>query len=132
MTQSVWCEPPGYCCRAPHRCVTWYLKRERVRWKIRDCMFLSVFLQPNTFQLVIAYDASRYQTFAMYIYKDMGWDNRITTRRSMIGYLSYKYTEEESLQLAPSMKSTAFRLHTRIGNKGLSNHLRVIVSPTAM
>ena len=76
-------------------------------------------LQPNTFQLVIAYDPSRYQTFAMYIYKDMGWDDEYMIRRSMIGHLSYKQYDEESLQLAPSMKSTAFRLHTRTGNTGV-------------
>ncbi|KAI0231036.1 Mucin-like protein, partial [Lamellibrachia satsuma] len=74
---------------------------------------------PNTFQLVIAYDPSRYQTFATYIYKDIGWDNEYTIRHSMIGYFSYKYSVDESLQLAPSMKSTAFRLHTRIGNIGV-------------
>ena len=55
----------------------------------------------------------------MYIYKDMGWDDEYMIRRSMIGHLSYKHNEEESLQLAPSMKSTAFRLHTRAGNTGL-------------
>ena len=88
-------------------------------------MFLSFFLQPNTFQLVIAYDASRYQTFAMYIYEDMGWDNVFTLRRSMIGYFTYKHTKKESLQLAPSMKPTAFRMDTRIGNTGLLNHLHM-------
>ncbi|KAK2149526.1 hypothetical protein NP493_2972g00000 [Ridgeia piscesae] len=73
---------------------------------------------PNTFQLVIAYDPSRYQTFAMYHYMDMGWDNEYTRRRSMIGYISYKYTQEESLELARSMKRTAFRMQNLIGNTG--------------
>ncbi|KAI0239923.1 Mucin-like protein [Lamellibrachia satsuma] len=90
-----------------------------ITWsRVLPRMYLSVFDSPNTFQLVIAYDPSRYQTFATYIYKDMGWDDEYKIRRSMIGYLSYKYTDEESLQLAPSMKSTAFRLNTRIGNTG--------------
>ena len=76
-------------------------------------------LQPNTFQLVIAYDPSRYLTFLTYVYKTMRWDTESKVRRSMIGYFSYKYTQEESLQLAPSMKSTAFRLDTRTGNTGM-------------
>ena len=75
-------------------------------------------LQPNTFQLVIAYDPSRYQTFVMYIYKELGWDHQYFVRDSMIGYFSYKYTDENALQLAPSGKSTAFRMHERYGNKG--------------
>ncbi|KAK2160812.1 hypothetical protein NP493_1626g00009 [Ridgeia piscesae] len=72
----------------------------------------------NTFQLVIAYDPSRYQTFAMYHYMDMGWDNEYTRRRSMIGYFSYKYSQEESRELAPSMKRTAFRMQYQRGNTG--------------
>ena len=84
--------------------------------------FLNIFLcfspQSNTFQLVIAYDPSRYQTFAMYHYMDMGWDNEYMLRRSMIGFFSYKYTQEESLELAPSMKQTAFRMQYRRGNTG--------------
>jgi len=84
-------------------------------------------LQPNTFQLVIAYDPSRYQTFAMYIYKNMGWDDKYTVRRSMIGYLQYKQNEERTTQLAPSMKSTAFRLHTKQGNTGV---FITIITPT--
>ncbi|KAK2152978.1 hypothetical protein NP493_2378g00005 [Ridgeia piscesae] len=75
-------------------------------------------VMPNTFQLVIAYDPSRYQTFVMYIYKDMGWDNKFTLRRSMIGHFSYKYDEKKSLQLALSMTQMAFRLNKRIGNTG--------------
>ena len=74
--------------------------------------------QPNTFQLVIAYDPSRYQTFTQYVYMDMGWDHVYMVRRSMIGHLSYKQAQEESLQLAPSMKSTAYTLNTRDGNTG--------------
>ena len=88
-----------------------------------NCMltieFDSFSLQPNTFQLVIAYDPSRYLTFLTYVYKTMRWDTESKVRRSMIGYFSYKYTQEESLQLAPSMKSTAFRLDTRTGNTGM-------------
>ena len=80
----------------------------------RDCS-----LQTNTFQLIIAYDPSRYQTHVMHIYMDMGWDNEYIERRSMIGYVALKSTEEKSLQLAPSMKSTAFRLGTRLGNTGM-------------
>ena len=110
---------------APHRLLSWRLKGARVPLQIREYMFLSLFLQPNTFQLVIAYDPSRYQTFGMYIYKDMGWDNWFTSRRSMIGYFSYKHSEKESLQLAPSMKPTAFRMDTRIGNTGMLNHLHM-------
>ena len=74
--------------------------------------------QPNTFQLVVAYDPSRYQTFTQYVYMDMGWDHEYLVRRSMIGHLSYKQEQHESLQLAPSMKSTAFTLDTRYGNTG--------------
>ncbi|KAI0210407.1 Mucin-like protein [Lamellibrachia satsuma] len=96
--------------------VTWVMV---VTWKdMVPRLYYSIHDSPNTFQLVIAYDASRYQTFATYIYKDMGWDDKYTIRRSMIGYLSYKQNEENFKQLAPSMKSTAFRLHTRIGNTG--------------
>ena len=79
--------------------------------------------QPNTYQLIIAYDASRYETFAMYHYMDMGWDNEYTLRRSMIGYLSYKDNQEQSRQLAPSMKRTAFRMQNRMGNTGRIKHL---------
>ena len=78
-------------------------------------------LQTNTFQLIIAYDPSRYQTYVMHIYLDMGWNNEYIKRRSMIGYVSLKSAEEKSLQLAPSMKSTAFRLHSRLGNIGMSS-----------
>ena len=85
-------------------------------------------LQPNTFQLVIAYDPSRYQTFVMYIYKELGWDHQYFVRVSMIGYFSYKYTDENALQLAPSGKSTAFRMHERYGNKGEYICLFVYVS----
>ena len=74
--------------------------------------------QPNTFQLVIAYDPSRYKTYVTYHYLAMGWDNEYTLRRSMIGYLSQKYREKKTLQLAPSMKSTSFRLHKQLGNTG--------------
>ncbi|KAK2178079.1 hypothetical protein NP493_563g01019 [Ridgeia piscesae] len=74
--------------------------------------------KPNTFQLVVAYDPSRYQTFVMFIYKDLGWDTDVTLRRSMMGYFSHKYTEEEQNDLPSSMKSTAFRLHTKRGNTG--------------
>ena len=80
-------------------------------------------LQPNTFQLIIAYDPSRYQTYVLHIYLDMGWNNEYIERRSMIGYVSLKSMEEKSLHLAPSMKSTAFRLHSRFGNTGLSYEL---------
>ncbi|KAK2165544.1 hypothetical protein NP493_1362g01015 [Ridgeia piscesae] len=80
---------------------------------------------PNTFQLVLAYDPSRFQTFIMYHYMDMGWDSERTLRRSMIGYFSYKYSQEESLQLAPSMKQTAFRMHNRKGNTGRCNKLSI-------
>ncbi|KAK2161673.1 hypothetical protein NP493_1565g00035 [Ridgeia piscesae] len=75
-------------------------------------------VKTNTFQLIIAYDPSRYQTYVMHIYLDMGWNNEYIKRRSMIGYVSLKSAEEKSLQLAPSMKSTAFRLHSRLGNIG--------------
>ena len=81
-------------------------------------IFLRFSSQYNTFQLIIAYDPSRYQTFAMYHYLDMEWDNEHTLRRSMIGYFSYRYSQEESLELAPSMKQTAFRIHIRRGNTG--------------
>ena len=66
------------------------------------CNICDFSLQPNTFQLVIAYDPSRYQTYVMYVYKDIGWNNEYIVRRSMIGHLSLKHTEEKSLQLAPS------------------------------
>ncbi|KAI0237078.1 Mucin-like protein [Lamellibrachia satsuma] len=96
--------------------VTWVLV---ITWShMIPRMYYSRYDSPNTFQLVIAYDPSRYQTFVMYVYKDMGWDNEITSRRIMLGYLSYRHAVEESLQLGPSMKSTAFRLHTRTGNTG--------------
>ena len=49
---------------------------------------------------------------------DMGWDHEYLVRRSMIGHLSYKQQQQEPLQLAPSMKSTAFTLDTRDGNTG--------------
>ena len=77
-----------------------------------------VSLQPNTFQLVIAFDPSRYQTFTQYVYMDMGWDHEYTARRSMIGHLSYKQEQEESLALAASMTWMAFTLNTRDGNTG--------------
>ncbi|KAK2158335.1 hypothetical protein NP493_1807g00024 [Ridgeia piscesae] len=83
---------------------------------------------PNTFQLVIAYDPSRYQTFAMYHYMDMGWDNEFTRRRSMIGYFSYKYSQEESRELAPSMKRTAFRMQYRRGNTGTNGRYMFTVA----
>ncbi|KAK2181108.1 hypothetical protein NP493_410g01020 [Ridgeia piscesae] len=73
---------------------------------------------PNTFQLVIAYDPSRYQTFVMFVYVDMGWDTWTLWRPSMIGYFAFKHDTPISLQLAPSMKTTAFRLHARTGNTG--------------
>ena len=76
------------------------------------------FLQPNTFQLVIAYDPLRYQTFMMYVYEKMSWDVFYYLRPSSIGYMSYVGNEEKSLQLAPSMKATAFRLHDQVGNTG--------------
>ncbi|KAK2167799.1 hypothetical protein NP493_1260g00002 [Ridgeia piscesae] len=72
----------------------------------------------NTFQLIIAYDPFRYQTYVMHIYLDMGWNNEYIDRRSMIGYVMLKSTEVKSQQLAASMKSTAFRLHSRRGNTG--------------
>ncbi|KAK2175059.1 hypothetical protein NP493_751g01026 [Ridgeia piscesae] len=78
----------------------------------------TLYERPNTFQLVVAYDPSRYQTFTQYVYVDMSWDHEYLVRRSMIGHLSYKQEQHESLQLAPSMKSTAFTLDTRYGNTG--------------
>ena len=36
----------------------------------------------------------------------------------MIGYFAFKHDTPISLQLAPSMKTTAFRLHARTGNTG--------------
>ena len=81
-------------------------------------IFDTFFPQPNTFQLVIAYDPSRYQTFIMYIYMDMGWNSETNIRRSMMGYFSYKYTVEKKKDLPSSMKSTAFRLHRILGNTG--------------
>ena len=74
--------------------------------------------QPNTFQLVVAYDPLRYQTFMMYVYPAMGWDVLYYLRPSSIGYMSYVRNEEKSLQLAPSMKASAFRLHDQVGNAG--------------
>ncbi|KAK2162836.1 hypothetical protein NP493_1501g01029 [Ridgeia piscesae] len=76
------------------------------------------FEKPNTFQLVVAYDPSRYQTFTQYVYMDLGWNDFYLVRHSMIGHFSYKYEQEESLQLAPSMTSLAFSLDTRDGNTG--------------
>ncbi|KAK2172014.1 hypothetical protein NP493_1002g01061 [Ridgeia piscesae] len=90
-----------------------------ITWsRVTPRMYYWDFDSPNTFQLVIAYDPSRYQTFVMYIYKELGWDHQYFVRVSMIGYFSYKYTDENALQLAPSGKSTAFRMHERYGNKG--------------
>ncbi|KAK2190867.1 hypothetical protein NP493_66g06051 [Ridgeia piscesae] len=76
---------------------------------------------PNTFQLVIAYDPLRYQTFMMYVYEKMGWDNKYLIRPSSLGYISYR-TEENFLQLAPSNKSTAYNLHKKKGNTGRNGH----------
>ena len=122
-------------CSTRHGTTWWVADLFELRWKwyydksyyacfmyvlFREWLNNHLFLpQPNTFQLVIAYDPSRFQTFVMYHYMDMGWDNEITLRRSMIGYFSYKHGDETSLQLAPSMKSTAFRLNTRISNTGV-------------
>ncbi|KAI0225835.1 Mucin-like protein [Lamellibrachia satsuma] len=85
-------------------------------------MYLSKHDSPNTFQLVIAYDPLRYQTFMMYVYKDMGWDHQYNVRNSMIGHLSLNQKDEKSLQLAPSMKSTAFLLDKQTGNTGKLGH----------
>ncbi|KAK2190852.1 hypothetical protein NP493_66g04024 [Ridgeia piscesae] len=76
---------------------------------------------PNTFQLVIAYDPLRYQTFMMYVYEKMGWDNEYLIRSSSLGYISYR-TEENILQLAPSNKSIAYNLHKKKGNTGRNGH----------
>ncbi|KAI0233186.1 Mucin-like protein [Lamellibrachia satsuma] len=97
--------------------VTWVMV---ITWSqmLPRMYYWSKYDSPSTFQLVIAYDPSRYLTFVMYIYKDMGWDNEYKIRRSVIGYFSYKYKHQEALQLAASMKSTAFRLNTKIGNTG--------------
>ncbi|KAK2190863.1 hypothetical protein NP493_66g06040 [Ridgeia piscesae] len=81
-------------------------------------MYLSQYDQPNTFQLVVAYDPLRYQTFIMYVYQAMGWDVLYYLRPSSIGYMSYVRKEDKSLQLAPSMRATAFRLHDQVGNIG--------------
>ncbi|KAI0221767.1 Dedicator of cytokinesis protein 1 [Lamellibrachia satsuma] len=95
--------------------VTWVMV---ITWSqmLPRMYYWSEYDSPNTFQLIIAYDPSRYQTFAMFVYVDLGWNNDFLVRRNMIGYLSFK--DDETLQLAPSMKSTAFRLHTQIGNTG--------------
>ncbi|KAK2162840.1 hypothetical protein NP493_1501g01086 [Ridgeia piscesae] len=97
--------------------VTWVMV---VTWTgmIPRLYYNTLYERPNTFQLVVAYDPSRYQTFTQYVYMDMGWDHEYLVRRSMIGHLSYKQEKHESLQLAPSMKSTAFTLDTRYGNTG--------------
>ncbi|KAK2166194.1 hypothetical protein NP493_1330g01003 [Ridgeia piscesae] len=90
-------------------------------------MLPRMYYSPWYDSLVIAYDPSRYQTFAMYHYMDMGWDNEYTLRRSMIGYFSYRYSQERSRQLAPSMKRTAFRMQQRKGNTdGRGSHASLI------
>ena len=108
-----------------------FLMKNRITSFLCKCYFANgwIFIcfspQPNTFQLVIAYDPSRFQTFVMYHYMDLGWDSERTLRRSMIGYFSYKYEQEDSLQLAPSMKQTAFRMQNRKGNTGRCNKLSI-------
>ena len=54
----------------------------------------------------------------MYVYQAMGWDVLYYLRPSSIGYMSYVRNEDKSLQLAPSMRATAFRLHDQVGNIG--------------
>ena len=88
------------------------------KWSSRLSTCLCFCPQPNTFQLVIAYDPSRYQTFIENIYIDMRWDHTYLIRPSMIGHLSYKEDQHDKFQFAHSMKSTAFRLHQQPGNTG--------------
>ncbi|KAK2173006.1 hypothetical protein NP493_911g00016 [Ridgeia piscesae] len=65
----------------------------------------------------------------MHIYLDMGWNNEYIDQRSMIGYLSLKSTEVNSLLVAPSLKSTAFRLDTLLGNTGVNGRYIFNVAP---
>ncbi|KAK2180866.1 hypothetical protein NP493_421g00002 [Ridgeia piscesae] len=107
--------------------VTWVMVITWSRMKPRTSSSLND--HPNTFQLVIAYDPSRYKTYVTYVYLEMGWDTEYTIRRCMIGYLAQKYTEEKTLQLAPSMKTTGFTLHTRLGNTGETGKYVFRLSP---
>ena len=76
--------------------------------------------QPNTFQLVIISDASRWSTFVIFSYEKTGWDTVMTTRDSMIVYYTTQYGVKHSEALGVSGKSISFRMATLKGNTGES------------
>ena len=78
------------------------------------------YFQPNTFQLVIVYDASRWSTFVIFSYEKTGWDTAFTTRGSMIGYYVTQYGKENTEALGVSGKPISFRMALIKGNTGKS------------
>jgi len=81
-----------------------------------SCVWLC--LQPNTFQLVLISDASRWSTFVIHSYEKTGWDTALTTRDSMIGHYTTQYNAEHSDVLGVSGKPMSFRLASLKGNTG--------------
>ncbi|KAK2157058.1 hypothetical protein NP493_1917g00000 [Ridgeia piscesae] len=73
---------------------------------------------PNTFQLVLISDASRWSTFVIFSYEKTGWDTALTTRDSMIGHYTTQYNAEHSDVLGVSGKPMSFRLASLKGNTG--------------
>ncbi|KAI0221528.1 Mucin-like protein [Lamellibrachia satsuma] len=76
--------------------------------------------KPNTFQLVIIYDASRWSTFVMFSYEKTGWDTAFTTRDCMIGYYVTQYGNTNSEAVGVSRKPISFRMAALEGNTGLT------------
>ena len=97
-----------------------YIKHSFVITHINDpLMYLAVTcFQPNTFQLVLISDASRWSTFVIFSYEKTGWDTVLTTRDSMIGYYATQYKAEHSEVLGVSGKRMSFRLASLKGNTG--------------
>ena len=68
--------------------------------------------------MVSVYDALRYKTYIMFIYKSMKWDYKITKRKSSIGYLFMNSGISHDFNNAKSMTKQSFRIDKSIGNIG--------------
>ena len=83
----------------------------------RSCSQRYYLLQPITYQLVLISDASRWTTFALFLYKKTEW--RVWRRARMGHYFVCAGTKDESMSLAQSGRSSAFSLANTVGNTGM-------------
>ena len=80
---------------------------------------LIVFLQPNTFQLVLIYDPGQWRLSAMFLYEKTGWDRYYMLRDSQIGFYARQSPMEETRTLAQSGRESAFEMAQIVGNTGM-------------